>query len=311
MSSPRTARRLNRILGMLPWVIANPGAKVEEVCDRFGYTKRELAADLDLVFVCGLPGYGPGDLMVAYIDDDEVVVELADYFAAPVRLTAPEALGLLAAGMALVSTGQAPGALERAVEKLQSVVLPEGEDAFVVDLSEPELVGRLRTAAGDGSVVRITHTRLAGGETTVRDIEPWSVFTTMGNWYVAAWCRLAGAERVFRIDRIRAAERTEEVFTPKTDPPPPVVRYTPSEEDARAVIRLGSRARWVVDYYPLEVLEEDASSTTVRFSASDPRVAARLLLRLGDEADLVDGKDVATALDALREEILIRYDHEE
>ena len=69
MTSPRTTKRLNKILAMLPWVIAHPGASVDEVCERFDYTKAELAADLDLVFVCGLPGYGPGDLMVAYIDD--------------------------------------------------------------------------------------------------------------------------------------------------------------------------------------------------------------------------------------------------
>ena len=114
MTSPRTAKRLNRILAMLPWVIAHPGASVDKVCERFDYTRAELAADLDLVFVCGLPGYGPGDLMVAYIDEDEVVVELADYFANPVRLTPPEALSLLAAGMALLSTGQAPAALQSA-----------------------------------------------------------------------------------------------------------------------------------------------------------------------------------------------------
>ncbi|MDH4309185.1 MAG: WYL domain-containing protein, partial [Acidimicrobiia bacterium] len=56
--SSRTAARLNRILAMLPWVIAHPGASVPDVCDRFGYTRRQLLEDLDLVFVCGLPGYG-------------------------------------------------------------------------------------------------------------------------------------------------------------------------------------------------------------------------------------------------------------
>jgi len=56
MTSPRTAKRLNRILAMLPWVIEHPGTPVDEVCERFGYTRAELAADLDLVFVCGLPG---------------------------------------------------------------------------------------------------------------------------------------------------------------------------------------------------------------------------------------------------------------
>lgn len=308
MSSPRTARRLNRILGMLPWVIANPGSTVDEVCTRFSYSRRELAADLDLVFVCGLPGYGPGDLMVAYIYDDEVIVEMADYFATPARLSAPEALGLLASGMALESTGQASDALIRAVEKLQAVLLPDGQDALVVDLTEPQFVGALRSAATKGRVVAITHTSLSSGVTTDREIEPWTLFSTLGNWYVSAWCRSAVAERVFRVDRIQSVEDTGETFEPPSDPPPPTVRYTPSEEDVRAVIRLSPQSRWVLEYYPVEVLDENAEGTTIRFSASDPAVAARLLLRLGDQAELCEGDEVAATLEGLRGAILTRYD---
>lgn len=306
MSSPRTARRLNRILAMLPWVIANPGATVDEVCTRFDYTRRQLAADLDLVFVCGLPGYGPGDLMVAYIDEDEVVVEMADYFSQPLKLTAPEALSLLAAGMAVLSSGQAPPALERAVDKLRAAVLPDDPEALIVDLSEPELVGTLRNAASAGVVVRITHTGLASGATTTRDIEPWSVFSTLGNWYVRAHCRLAEAERVFRIDRIQAADEIAARFEPPATLPPPVVEYTPGEDDVRAVIRLGARARWVAEYYPVEVIE-DATDLVVRFSAQDASVTARLLLRLGPDAALVEGDDVAAELAELRSRIGTRY----
>ena len=107
----------------MPWVIANPGSTVEVVAGRFGYTNSELLADLDLIFVCGLPGYGPGDLMEAYVEDDQVIVDMADYFSRPLRLSPPEALGLLASGMALASTEQAPPALERAVEKLAAAAV--------------------------------------------------------------------------------------------------------------------------------------------------------------------------------------------
>jgi len=307
VTSPKTAHRLTRILSMLPWVIANPGATVHEVCDRFGYSPRELAADLDLVFVCGLPGYGPGDLMVAYIDEDEVVVEMADYFSAPLRLSPPEALSLLASGMALLSSGQAPEALQRAVDKLQAVLLPDARDALVVDLSEPELVAELRRAAAEGQVMHISHMAMASGAVTERDIEPWSVFSTMGNWYVTAFCRSAQGERVFRVDRIRAAAPTGETFPAAEQAPPPVVHYSPSEDDVRAVIRLEGPARWVADYYPVEVLEDAGDSLTVRFSAADPAVAARLLLRLGTAAQLLEGEEVAAAHRRLRNRILARY----
>ena len=307
MTSPKTAKRLNRILAMLPWVIANAGASVDEVCERFGYTRRDLAADLDLVFVCGLPGYGPGDLMVAYIDEDEVVVELADYFANPVRLTPPEALSLLASGMALMSTGQAPPALESAVAKLQTVVLGVDDETLVVDLAEPPLVAELRTAAAAGEVVRMVYTALASGQTTERDVEPWVVFTTMGNWYVRGYCKSARAERVFRIDRIRELATTGDTFMSPEHPANPEIGYTPSEEDVRAVILLGEYARWVAEYYPVETVADDEQGLTVRFSASDPSVIARLLLRLGRTAKLIDGVEVEARLAEMRDRLLTRY----
>ncbi len=304
----RTAQRLGRILAMLPWVIANPGATVDEVCERFGYSRKDLIADLDLVFVCGLPGYGPGDLMVAYVEDDEVIVDMADYFARPLRLTPAEGLGLLAAGMALISSGQAPPALEHAVEKLGAALTPEGADVLTVDLSgEPELVGLLRDAALAGRVVDIVYSSLGKGETRHRTIEPWSVTSALGNWYVSAHCRTAGGERIFRIDRIREATVTGETFTPPPEPPAVEVRYLPGEDDVRATILLHARARWVAEYYPVEIVDDGVDGLTVRFSAGDVAVIARLLLRLGDAAELIDGPGVAEGLQDLRERILARY----
>lgn len=293
---------------MVPWVMANPESTADEVCQRFGYpNRRQLVDDLNLVFVCGLPGYGPGELMVAYIDEDEVVIEMADYFAQPLRLTAPEALGLLAAGYAIRGAGLGSEALDRAVEKLERVVLPEGDDSVVVELGEPALVPELRAAIAEGEVIEIVYTALSSGETTERAIEPWAVFSTLGNWYVRGWCRRAEAERVFRVDRIRGARPTGEAFDPPDEPTEPVVRYTPDIDDVRATMKLGPAAKWVAEYFPLEIVDESGDWLTVRMSASDPLVPARLLLRLGSDAELVSGEEVGTALDRLRARILTRY----
>ncbi len=307
-NSPKTAGRINRLLAMLPWVIANPGAPVDEICERFGYERSELVRDLNTVFVCGLPGYGPGDLMDASIDDDEVIVEMADYFSRPLRLTPPEALGILASGKAVQSSGSGGDALDRALAKLEQTLLPEGTEAVVVDLPEPSLVPELRSAATDGAVVRIDHTSIASGERKVREIEPWSVFTTLGNWYVSGHCRSADAERVFRVDRIRSAERTGEEFEPAPAARPATVRYTPSDDDAHVTIDLAPAGRWVAEYYPVEVLAESGEAMTIRMSVGDPAVAARLLVRLGPAARIVEGDAVERATADLRERIRTRYD---
>lgn len=306
--SSRTAFRLTRILAMLPWVIANPGATIEEVRDRFGYKDTEdLAQDLDVVFVCGLPGYGPGDLMVAYIDDDEVVVDAADYFGRAPRLSPTEALSMLAAGMAVLSAGLGSPALESAVDKLAATVAPDSDGLAVDVAAEPDLVGPLREAAASHRVVEMTYTSLSRGETTRRAVEPWVVFASLGNWYVTGYCRLAQAERVFRVDRIRDLSVSDDTFDPPAERPEPEVRYTPSEEDVRCRIALAPAARWVLDYYPVDVVSDDGEEVVIEFSASDPSVAARLLLRLGDRARLLDGDEVRSALGDLGKRILARY----
>ncbi len=291
---------------MLPWVMAHPGCRVEEVCARFGYTRRELLADLDTIFVCGLPGYGPGDLMVAYVEADEVVVDMADYFARPPRLSAAEALGLIASGRAVLSTGHGSEVLRRAVEKVEAVLLPAG-GGVSVELPTPPFLEILRAAIAAGEVVRIVYVAVKNDERTVREVEPWLVFSTLGSWYLSAFCRAAGAERVFRLDRIHSAEPTGERFTPPAEPPVPDVRYTPDEDDVRATIRLAPAARWVAEYYPVEVVADDGETLTIRFSAADPKVAARLLVRLGPAARLLEGAEVAAATAALRTAILRRY----
>lgn len=295
---------------MVPWVIAHPGARVDDVCRRFDYVREDLVRDLNLVFVCGLPGYGPGDLMEAYLDDDEVVIDMADYFARPVNLTAVEALMMLAGGMAILSSGTADSALESAVDKLTAVLLPD-EGIVDVDLGpEPGPVALLRSAAGAGAVVHIEYVSIASGETTARDIEPWRVFAALGNWYVTGYCRLAGGERIFRVDRIRTAAITGDRFDPPHDLPPAGVRYTPGVDDTVVRIALDPAAGWVADYYPVREVARDAAGTVVEFSASDPAVVARLLLRLGGAARLLDGGDAAevrSSIEDLRSRVLARY----
>ena len=306
-SSPKTAGRINRLLAMLPWVIANPGSSIDDVCERFGYSRSDLIRDLNTVFVCGLPGYGPGDLMDASFDDDEIFIEMADYFARPLRLTAPQALGILASAKAVQSAGSGGKALDRAIAKLEGLLLPGGADGVVIDIPEPPLVGELRAAAVEGTVMRIDHTSIASGEARARDVEPWAVFTTLGNWYVSAFCRSAQEERVFRIDRIRTATATGSQFTPNPTPHEAAIRYTPGDDDTHVTIRLSTEARWVAEYYPVEVVDDEPDSMIIRMSVGDAAVAARLMIRLGENAEILDGFEAATATADLRSRILERY----
>jgi proteasome accessory factor C len=308
MTSERTLFRLSRILALVPYVLGRESAEVDDLIERFGYTEEQLALDLDTLFVCGLPGYGPGDLMEAYIDEDEVIIDAADYFSRAPRLTPTEALGLLASGLAVMGMGESSPALESAVEKLMGALVPEAKETLVVDMAdEGPGVSQLRQAAVEGQVVRITYRSVGKEETTTREIEPWAVFSTLGRWYVVGKCRMVGDERTFRVDRIKDLEVLEERFEPPANPPEPRVGYTSSDEDIVCVLDLGPRARWVLEYYPVEVLEDDGEVVRIRFLSPDVEVPARLLLRLADTARLIEGVEVAQRVGEMGARLLSRY----
>ena len=308
MTSSRTVTRLSRILALIPYVLDRQVVEVSEVIERFGYTRDQLTRDLDTIFVCGLPGYGPGDLMEAYIDEDEVIIDAADYFSKPPRLTPIEALGLLAAGMTVVGSGEGSPALESAVQKMSAVIMPEAATTFAIDvLDQSQNVGVLREAAAGGKVVRIVYRSVGREEITEREIEPWIVFVMLGRWYVHGYCRLVEDHRTFRVDRIRDLVVVEETFDPPASVPEPGVGYVPSADDVTCVIDLEPGARWVLEYYPVEVIKETSRSTRIRFSSPDAEVPARLLLRLGSDARIHEGAEVAARVRTIGETLLARY----
>ena len=308
MTSARTVSRLSRILALIPYVLERESVDVADIVERFGYSEDQLTRDLNTVFVCGLPGYGPGDLMEAYIDEDEVIIDAADYFTRAPRLTPTEALGLLASGMTVIGMGEGTPALESAVRKLTEAAIPDASAALSVDvLDETESVGALRQAASDRRVVRIVYRSVGKEETTEREIEPWVVFATLGRWYVTGHCRLVGDERTFRVDRIREMMLLEQVFERPASIPDPGVGYTRSESDVTCVIELDRRARWVLEYYPVEIIEDDGDTVRIGFASPDAEVPARLLLRLGDTARLIEGADVSERLSSLGSKLLEMY----
>ena len=86
------------------------GVRVADAARDFGVTERQLRSDLELLWVCGLPGYGPGDLIDLSFDGDHVRVTFTAGMGRPLRLTTDEAVALVVALRTLL---ELPGLAER------------------------------------------------------------------------------------------------------------------------------------------------------------------------------------------------------
>lgn len=285
--------RLQRLLSMVPWIAANDGPLVSEVCERFGLSETELAADLEVMFLVGLPPYTPDVLIDVVQEGDRVWIHFADVFDSAQRLTPEQAVGLLAAGASVLALpgADAEGALARGVAKLAGVLGVDAESVLEVHLggAHPEVLDLLRTAVRERRRVHLDYYSFGRDARTQRDVDPYRIHAEDGSLYLLGHCHLAGDRRRFRVDRIASAALRDEVFdAPLHDEVGTV--FEPDRDDPRVVLRLQPAARWVAEVYPVESVEQEASGTVlVTLAVAAEPWLERLLVSLGREGEVIDG----------------------
>ena len=291
MSRLNATDRLRRLLAVIPWVSGRGEVSLTEIADRFDYPLDRLRRDLtEVVQFVGVYPHTPDMLIEVYLDEEHerVRFELADYFTSPLRLTPEEGLSLVSAGLGLLGSARGDDtALERALTKVADKFDVALGDDIEVSLggASAATVEQAMRAANEHRCLEIEYHSLHRGSASHRTVEPHSVFTQDGEWYLRAWCRLAGAERTFRLDRVLSMTTTDETF----DPPESAVTTTfaPSEDDLRVTLELQPDAAWVAEAYPVESLEQHGDVQVVVLAASSITWLERLLLQLGPAARLV------------------------
>src|SRR5215475_13917564 len=142
--------RVARLLNLVPYLLAQPGIEIAQAAAELDITERQLREDLELLWVCGLPGYGPGDLIDMALDGDRVTITYDAGIDRPLRLTPDEALALV---VALRMLAEMPGidgrdAIERALAKIE---------AAAGDLADAPVAVRITGDGGADRVAAIRH----------------------------------------------------------------------------------------------------------------------------------------------------------
>lgn len=301
----RTAERFRRLLVMLPWLAERGSVPTAEMAQRFGLSITELVADLELAAMCGLPPY-LDEVLDIIVDEDEVSLGVPRLFTRPLRLNAPEAFGLVAAvrGAVAVPGADEPGALARAIEKL-SVLVPA--DEVDVDLGAPAATEELARAVRDLQVVRVRYWSASSQRSSDRILEPLRVYSDRGQWYVWAVDREIGERRVFRLDRLESWELTGEAFPPcDAGAVPPW--FDDAEHRVPVVLHLDDSVSWVLDSVATgRVTPCGDHRIEAEIVVVDPEWLARLLLRLGPSAQVVEPAEWSDLGARYARRVLARY----
>lgn len=313
-----TERRLPRLLALVPYFIARPGISLAAAAADLGVSEKDLRKDIDLLTLCGLPGYGPGEL----IDIDFTLLEergeVEIWFDAnldrPVRFSAKEALSLV---VALQTLAETPGLVDRelvtrTLAKVEAVYgKPVNDGTVAVALGrEARLTPLLRKAVEDKRAVALSYYTAARDDKTERVVDPLHVITVDGRTYLQAWCRQAEGIRLFRADRIDAAELLDEPAKPPEDLEiPELVEgiFRPAAEHPFVELLLAPSYAWVADYYVAEQIEPRPDGLCVGLRVADLTWVKGLVLGSGGEVSVLSPAQLADDIRAEAAAALAAY----
>jgi proteasome accessory factor C len=311
--------QVRRLLSLVPYLREHDGAAMTDVAAAFGITLRTLREDLNVLWMCGMPGLTPGDLIDIDMDavDGEGVIHLsnADYLTRPLRLAADEALALVLALRTLREIA-GPGkrdAVDRALAKLEAAAgrVGESDQAMVsVTAARDEIQVRVNDGLQRGLRLDLTYDVASRAETTRRMVDPLRVFVLDGYGYLEAWCYLAGGLRTFRLDRIAAVEVTDvPVAAHDVRLKDLSTGWFDALKDAPLVtLDLQPWAAWVAEYYPTEnAVTHPDGSMVIAVRVTDPAWLRGMLLRLRGGARVLEPAGAGDSAVEAAQEALDQY----
>ncbi len=221
-----------------------------DIVERFHIPEDELEEHLQLL---NLVNFGGGCYTVyAALEGDSVHVDkelYGDTFRLAPRLTPLEARAI---GLALEFVGPMIAAdahtpLDRVRKKLEETFgqfeLTQTPNPQIAE-AEADLVATLTEGIRERRLVEIEYQKEGEQTWSKRVVEPYSLERELPNWRVHTWDRSRDAERSFRLDRMRSAQLTQELFEPRPAFDPHGFR---DGRSAKILYLKGVAARWAAE----------------------------------------------------------------
>jgi predicted DNA-binding transcriptional regulator YafY len=263
--------RLARLFDLVPFIVKHQGIPIAELAEKFQISVEQLEKDLWLLYMCGLPGQTPLELMEFEFEDGYVSVRNADELKAPRSLTQIELASLVIGLEILISQGIS-GA-EQLKNKLASKLSTEiSYQPAKSDLYLPEIAQAIQ----QNKVLSIIYNGKA------REVIPFETYTEDRTSYLRAFCKSAEDRRTFKISKIESLKITDnQELAPNLVPSnetPKTTKIATHKEKRLVREALGNSEQ--IDYFSVEWLISETMALAGAVELEDPQLRAQILARV-------------------------------
>lgn len=203
------ANRALRTMDLIPYILENPGVSITKLAKQFSVTEKQIESDLQLVFMCGLPGYTPYELIDLIFEDGIVSIIDPQVLDKPRRFTKSE-LVVIALGLQLLGELSSSDSTRLSKIKLLSNKITQlgssNSVVFAPSSSKSPFVEVISKAITNKKSLTMQYQSLVKDEVSIRTVFPHNLYFMNGNLYLSAMDLTAKADRVFKVELIRACE---------------------------------------------------------------------------------------------------------
>lgn len=277
--------RTARLLDLVPYLTTHQGISISELAKTFNTNVKEITDDLNTLWMCGLPGYTPLELIDLEFESGFVSIRNAETLAAPRALDRAEALSIyMGLDMLKAELTEAKDELRSEIANLQDQLSTQLISAPQVQI-EASLASDSRAlilrAIRRRGWVEITYHSSANDEVTVRQVAPYELSQSGAHEYLQGYCKNADAIRNFRADRIvQVIEIADQIW--------PAEQLADSHNEISYEVKLHSSSRQVREVFP-EILEGSKAASLNGFNLG---WIARSIISLAGQVEVTSPAEI-------------------
>lgn len=209
------AQRALRTMDLVPYILENPGISTIDLAAKFSVTQKQIEKDLQLIFLCGLPGYTPYELIDLTFEDGIVSIIEPQVLTKPRNFSSNEMV-VIKLGLEILReiNVNEPNKLDKISTLLQKVHRETDQDSVLLakEISSSPYYSVINTAISQRKQLSIEYQSVSKDQLSTRLIVPYNISMLNGNLYLSAYDVDRQSDRVFKLDLIskcEIGERTE------------------------------------------------------------------------------------------------------
>jgi len=197
-----------RLLDLVPFISTHQGIALTELAEEFNLSESELLSDLNTLWMCGLPGYTPLELIDLEFESGYVSIRNAEVLQR-VRLLTKQELVIILLGLDILRSSldtkreDLQDAISGLTRRIKEIVGNVATASPIVDSVHRAIISQAIASRMD---LKIKYHSAIRDTVTERAITPLELSVDRGFEVLNAYCQSAEGFRTFRLDNLRSVE---------------------------------------------------------------------------------------------------------